>query len=93
MAIAVNVGHESPAGGLMSAADAGGGRDIFELPIALITIKHIAPFQIAEIQIAKAIAVDITGGNPSAIEQVLVFFGTVITKMIRESDAGLGSGH
>ena len=44
-------------------------RDVLEFPIAEIPIKDIVAIQAAKVEIAKAIAIDIAGGNPGTAQK------------------------
>src|SRR3989442_5492796 len=64
LAVAVDVGKNRAARGLVCASNTSARSDIFELAVSEIAVECVGAIQIAEVQIAQSIAIEITGGDP-----------------------------
>ena len=56
----------------MRASDACTGSDILESAISEIAIEGVGTFEIAEVEIAQAVAIEITRSQSGAVEKILV---------------------
>src|SRR5262249_3659080 len=64
--------HQGSAGGVeVGAANAGPFGNVFEFPIAPVSVQTVARFQAAEIEIAPTITIDIAGSHARAARQDL----------------------
>ena len=88
IAIAVEI-HEHCAGGIdASARNPRGVGDILEFPVAEVSVERVRTVQSTEIEIAPAVAVDITGGHARAVQENVVGQRTRFGHDIGEPNAG-----
>jgi hypothetical protein len=90
VAIAIEVGEGGAGGVLVGAGDTGGGGDVFESAVTEVSVEGVIGFEAAEIEIRQAIAIDISGGDAGAIEEVAIEDGAIGGDAIGEGDAEFG---
>lgn len=88
--IAIKVGEGGSGGGpaLAGEADAGGIGDIGEAVVPEIAIEAVGAGDGAEVEVAEAVAIDITGGDAGAVHEVLVAEDEGGGEVIGEVDTG-----
>src|SRR5882762_1754928 len=87
IAVAIQVGQRSPGGGQTGASHPGLGRDVLELPVAEIPVEGVGPIQCTEVEVAPAIPIDVTSGDPRSVEENLVGEVTRLRQGVGEEDA------
>ena len=90
VSVAVEVHEGGAHGRQMFAVDAGLIRDVLKLEVAEISVKRVAAFDVAEIEVGPAVAIHVTHGDPRATHQVLILAGAFEGERVGEADAGLG---
>ena len=66
------------------------GGDVFKASILQVSVEAVSTAQSAEVEVDPAIAVDVTGGDPGAIEADLILRGVRGREGVREENARLG---
>jgi hypothetical protein len=87
-AVAIDIRENGAGRKLVRTRDAGGGSDLFKAPIAQIAIQNIRSFNPAKVEIAPAVAVDITRRDPGTVFENSIVFGERVGEQIGERDSG-----
>src|SRR6185436_16635068 len=87
-AVSIDISKYSACGKLIRAGDTCRFGDVFELPGAEVSVKPISILESAQVNVAPAIAINITASDPGTIEAQLVFGGFFIGQDIGEIDTG-----
>jgi hypothetical protein len=88
MPISVEIGEHSACRVLVRAVHSRPGSDILESKSAQIPVKGIGTFQATEIEVAQAVAVDITGGDSRAVLEDPIARDCLFSEMICERESG-----
>ncbi len=86
--VAIDIGKDGPGRFQAVAGDTGGLRHFFKPSAAQISIEGIGATEATEIEIAPAIAIDITGGHAGAIDEDLVEGGLIVGQEVGELNSG-----
>ena len=84
IAVSIHVGKDRACGSLIRAGHAGGFRHICELPVSQIFVERIRSVQIAQINVAKTVAVVIPQRHARTVHQVGVGHGPFLGKRVCE---------
>src|SRR5258708_29226692 len=88
VAVAVNVGENRAGRILVSTTDPGGVGDVLKSPIAKIAEEFVVAIEAAEVEVAKAVAIDIPERDPGAAQQIAVGNRSLIRNEIRKKNPG-----
>src|ERR1044072_2713663 len=93
IAIAIDVRKRGARTIQIGASNASRRRNVFETPIAQVSIKNIRAVQSAEIDIGQTVSIDIARGHPRTIQKDLIRQMALLGEDVRENDPGSGGGH
>ena len=86
-AVAVEVGERGPGRVQVVAGHAGARGDVLKLPIAQVAIKRAGAADVAEEEIAPAVAIHVSRRHAGAVEQNLIGQMPLFRQKIRECDS------
>src|ERR1044071_9601012 len=89
-AVAIDISENSAGRILPRAAHSRSGRHIFELPVAQIAIERVVCIQTAKVEIAQAIAVDITRRHAGSVQKIPIDNGARFGNVIAEANPKSG---
>jgi len=89
--VLIKVGKDRTGGVLTRAVDPGVRECPFESPVAEIAKEGVGGFKPAEIQITKAVTVDVAGRHARAVQEIPIENGTVPGDVVGEGNALGGS--
>src|SRR5207253_338604 len=93
MAIAVHIRKERAGRELVAAGYASRSCDIFKLPVAEVAIQPVSPLEAAEVNVAPAIAINISRSDSGTVVNDGVSQAKCVVKVVRKEYSGLAAHH